>query len=231
MEEINKQMHIEKAKDASKIIYTTLRNEIMNTTIKPGEEIVESNTCSRFNASRTPVREAFQRLQSSGLMTTIPYKGSFASLLNYNVIEQVIFMRGIVEAAVISDFIKEITSYQVEELRYKINIQRILLEENFDPIRFFESDNEFHEIWFKHQKKEHLWKIIQKSQLHYSRFKMLDLNSKEHCEKIFIEHTQLFELIEKRNTDDAAKHIKAHLQGGIDRVAERISTDYSAYFL
>lgn len=217
--------------DAATLIYTALRKEILDMTIKPGEQIIESAVCSRFKTSRTPVREAFQRLQSAGLITTVPYKGSCATLLDYNAIQQVIFMRGAVESVVISDFIHDVSPYQIEELRYRLNLQRILLENEFDTVKFYNADSTFHSVWFKHQKKELVWKIIQKSQQQYSRFKMLDLKSRDACRNIFDEHTHLFELIENRDAAAAAAFIKEHLNGGIIRVGERITKDYADYFV
>lgn len=221
----------DKATDASTLIYTTLRREILDLTIKPGEEVRENEICIRFNASRTPVREAFMRLQSNGLITTIPYKGSCASLLDYNAIQQVIFMRGTVESAVLSDFITDITPYQIEELRYRLNLQKILLENDFNPVQFYKADGMFHATWFKYQKKELIWRIIQKSQQQYSRFRMLDLDSKETFHDIHSEHQELFTLIEKRNSVNSALFIKNHLQGGINRMGERLTKDYASYFL
>lgn len=226
----NEQQKIGKHKDTASLIYSTLRNEILNLTIKPGEEISEGVVCDRFGASRTPVREAYQRLQSAGLITTVPYKGSFASLLDYNEIQQVIFMRGIVEAAVISDFIQNITAYQLEELRYKINIQKVLITDDFDSIRFQKADANFHSTWFKHQNKMLLWKIIQKSQLQYSRFRMLDLHDQQHCKKIYDDHTLLFTFIEKNKSKDAEVLIKKHLESGVNRIASKIPKEYASYF-
>mgnify|MGYP001445065249 FL=1 len=222
---------IGKSQDAASLIYTTLKKEILNLSIKPGEEVSESSICSRFNASRTPVREAFMRLQNAGLLTTVSYKGSIASLLDYDAIQQVIYMRSIVESAVLSDFIKSITPYQIEELRYRINIQRILVSNDIDIQKFFEADYEFHSIWFSHEKKELLWKIIQRSQFHYSRFRMLDLKDTDHCKDIFDEHVVLFSHIEKKEIDKVSRFINEHLQGGMHRIAERITKDYASYFL
>lgn len=219
------------AADVAKVIYSTLKHEILNLTIKPGEEVSEGAVCQRFGSSRTPVREAFLRLQNSGLLTTVPYKGSCASLLDYNAIKQVVFMRGIVEAAVLSDFIHSITPYQIEELRYRLNLQKVLLENDFDPIKFYNADIAFHAIWFTHQDKLLVWKIIQKSQQQYSRFRMLDLDSSNTSQGIFEEHVELFELIENQKEADAAKMIKKHLDGGLSRVSERITNDYAHYFL
>ena len=46
-------------------IYQTLEYEIVTLKIKPGETISENQLCKRFGISRTPVRAALQRLDSS----------------------------------------------------------------------------------------------------------------------------------------------------------------------
>ena len=44
-------------------IYQSLRREIINLTFKPGQSVTEEELSKRFQVSRTPVREAFIRLQ------------------------------------------------------------------------------------------------------------------------------------------------------------------------
>ncbi|CAM2151618.1 GntR family transcriptional regulator [Paraburkholderia tropica] len=49
-------------------VYYTLRNEIFDMHLLPGDRLTEGAIAERFAVSRTPAREALQRLQSDGLM-------------------------------------------------------------------------------------------------------------------------------------------------------------------
>ena len=61
-------------KDTASIIFDTLKKEILDLTLKPGEEVSENMLTKRFNASRTPVRTAIQRLADMDLIDIAPYQ-------------------------------------------------------------------------------------------------------------------------------------------------------------
>lgn len=54
-----------------------LEDDIVNGKLAPGEQIQVESLVSRFGVSRTPVREALQQLEASGLVEVLPKKGTF----------------------------------------------------------------------------------------------------------------------------------------------------------
>ena len=50
--------------------YAAIQELIMSSKIKPGEMITESGISERLSISRTPVREAIQKLEQEGLIFT-----------------------------------------------------------------------------------------------------------------------------------------------------------------
>jgi DNA-binding GntR family transcriptional regulator len=63
-------------------VYDRLRDEILALTLKPGQLIDEASLASRFEVSRSPVREALVRLAAEGLVETVPNKGTVVTPLN-----------------------------------------------------------------------------------------------------------------------------------------------------
>jgi DNA-binding GntR family transcriptional regulator len=49
-------------------VYTSLRDDIFDMRLLPGDRLTEGGIAERFSVSRTPAREALQRLQGDGLM-------------------------------------------------------------------------------------------------------------------------------------------------------------------
>ncbi|MGH9466286.1 MAG: GntR family transcriptional regulator [Terriglobales bacterium] len=62
-------------------LYRTLKQDIITCALRPGQPFSESELCRRTKASRTPVREACQRLQRDGLITIVPFRGYFVAPL------------------------------------------------------------------------------------------------------------------------------------------------------
>lgn len=214
----------------SKSIYSVLKEEILNLTIKPGQQISESEVCARFNASRTPVRAAFQRLKDAGLLTIVPYKSTTASLLDFDQIEQSIYMRVAVETMVVRDMIRECDPFVIEKVKAAIRRQEVLLSGDIDPHDFYALDSALHGIWFSYVHKESLWKLIQRMQVHYMRFRMLDIVAVQNYQEIYEEHVSLLQAICDKDADLIEPLIRRHLYGGIKRLGDRIYTEFADCF-
>jgi len=56
-------------------IYAVLKHRILTCSMRPGEKIIEAALCQEMQVSRTPLREAFNRLSLEGLIEMRPYRG------------------------------------------------------------------------------------------------------------------------------------------------------------
>jgi DNA-binding GntR family transcriptional regulator len=66
-----------------KLVYDTLRDEILDLTLPPGSAIDEIQLADRLSMSRTPIREALVRLASDGLVTTLPNRSTVVSNIDF----------------------------------------------------------------------------------------------------------------------------------------------------
>lgn len=67
----------------AKLVYDTLRDEILDLTLMPGEPVDEAGLAERFAMSRTPVREALVRLAGEGLVTMLPNRSTVVSQIDF----------------------------------------------------------------------------------------------------------------------------------------------------
>jgi len=218
--------------DSATLIFETLKNEILTLNIKPGEPVIEADICKRFSASRTPVRTAFQRLSDAGLLETIRYKGSRAPLINQDIVRQLIFMRIAIEEKVLLEYTDIFDQYSIADAYNSLKKQELSLEiGDFSIEQFYEDDAKFHKIWFDRCDKDYLWEMQQNLSIDYTRFKTLDIVTKEPCAEILKEHRALLEAIEAKNKEEIKKIIEQHLNGGIRRLRTLMETEYSSYFI
>lgn len=213
-------------------IFSTLRKELLNLIIKPGEQIQESAICKRFNSSRPTVRTAFQRLKDQGLVDIIPYKGVYASLLDLDYIHQMIHLRIKIETQVIMDFIlSDPDPFVIEELEHTIRKQLILINQSkIDRIEFYNMDSAMHSIWFNHQRCSGIWDLIQQQEIHYTRFKLLDVLESQKYREITDNHIELLQAIKTRNTTSIEDILCRHLNGGLRRMGQKVLQEYRSYF-
>lgn len=52
-----------------------LRADILAAEFAPGQRLVESRLCERFEVSRTVIREVLRQLESEGLVALVPHRG------------------------------------------------------------------------------------------------------------------------------------------------------------
>lgn len=67
----------------ARFVYDTLRDEILNVVLQPGEPIDEIGLADRLSMSRTPIREALVRLAGDGLVTLLPNRSTVVSQIDF----------------------------------------------------------------------------------------------------------------------------------------------------
>lgn len=218
-------------KNRGEYVFNTLKQEILKLELKPGQSISENEICMRFDVSRTPVREALRRLQEQGFVHTVPYSGTYVTLLSLKNIKEMIYMRVAVELMVIRDFMKIATPLLYEEVRHQIRCQELMIQEpGFEPESFYKMDAQMHAIWFQATQKTSLWEFIQAQQLHYTRFRMLDFVTETDFTRIVKEHADLPARMEANDEQGLEDVLKRHLYISMTRMKYVIESEYKNYF-
>jgi DNA-binding GntR family transcriptional regulator len=78
-------------------VYVALKHRILTGAVPPGRRIIERDVAGGLDASRTPVREALNRLALEGLVHLKPYCGYVVTSLDLGSFRQLCEMRSIVE--------------------------------------------------------------------------------------------------------------------------------------
>lgn len=212
-------------------IYRILEDEILALDIKPGQMLSENVLCERFSVSRTPIRSVLQRLQEKELVRVMPYKGTRVTLLNFDIVNQIIYQRVAVESMVLRDFAAACSPMEIEQLRHALReMESLSSSTNVDPHRFYTADSRMHAIWFRSTHKAYLWECFQKAQANYSRFRMLDIVEAHNFEEITCEHAAMLHIAEQKDITAIEPLMQKHLYGGIKRLGQHIFTDLQAYF-
>ena len=217
----------------SREIFETLESEILSLKLKPGESLSENALCERFGVSRSPIRSVLQELRLCGLVTVEPYRGTYVTRMDLDIINQIIYQRVAVETFVLEDFCAQHDELEMQKL-YFLNkrLSDFSDQKPLDAGDFYKLDGQLHEVWFVSTRKKYLWDCIQRSDQHYTRFRMLDivqLGSQSYAE-ITREHAAIFEAIERRDAAAFRPILKKHLFGGVTRLGDLLLGDLRDYF-
>ena len=213
---------------SSREIFRILEDEIITLKIKPGDSLSENLLCERFGVSRSPIRSVLQELRLGGLVTITPYKSTQITRMDFNIINQIIYQRMAVETFVLEDFIKSCNPLDLERIRHIHGSMCWLLKSDaFAASQFYKLDSQLHGIWFSATRKEYLWECIQKSNCHYTRFRMLDIVEIKNYQQIVEEHGTILAALENGDATVIRPLVQKHLFGGITRLGRLICTELS----
>ena len=152
-------------KSISDQIYEFLKENILLGKIAPGERIIESRIAEDLKTSRTPVREAFQRLVQDGLVERVTQGGVRVSVITPRMIKEVFGIRGVLEVYAVELVCDNIEAETIIKLKELAQQARKLLSspEANDPeglITLWKINTSFHETIYRATGSEHLLKLV-----------------------------------------------------------------------
>lgn len=120
---------IEKIKSEDSV-YGKLKAAIRKKYIRQGSQLVEVALAQQLGVSRTPVRSAIKRLESEGLVKSIPHRGAFVITPTQREIQETFLVRAQLEMMAIRLTVPSVTAEQIEELRELIRLELKVFDKN-----------------------------------------------------------------------------------------------------
>lgn len=222
--DITKRLLNESARDYA---LRQIRNNIISLKLKPGSSVSDNEMAKELGMSRTPVREALQELQKINLIEVYPQRGSVISHIDFDIVEETVFLRRVLEKAVVEELCGCITDEKLEELEKNIKLQEFYLD-NRSPEKILELDNEFHKACFVMCNKERIYNLMEGMLGHFDRIRALSLYSVKDI-KIVADHKAIINAIRLNDKKLAGEFVIKHLSRyKLDQ--SEIMENYPEYF-
>lgn len=122
-----------------------VEQEILDGTVKMGQQLVELEVSKRFKTSRQPIREAFRVLENRGLVTVVPRKGTFVATITWEDFEQFFPVIAVLDGLVGKMVYNTITESTLKELDSAVETL-IQIAELKDTRKYLVSHSTFHSI-------------------------------------------------------------------------------------
>lgn len=210
------------------MVYRTLRDKIVSMELKPGTTISTQEIADSMSVSRTPVREAFIRLQREDLLDVTPQRSTVVSKINMDRVYQERFIREALEIEVMQKFVEAVRPETLDRMRRNIEKQYVAIAEQ-RYIDFLELDNTFHQEAFNETHEELGRSIVQQMNGHYDRIRLISAWEGQIVSTAMQEHEKYLEYIERKDTARAKKLLRTHLQA-LRVQEETLLTNWSEYF-
>jgi Transcriptional regulators len=186
-----------------------IRENIISLKLKPGSSISENELAKELGISRTPVREALQELQKSNLVEVYPQRGCIIAHIDFDIVDEMVFLRKTLEKAVVEELCDCITEDNIIELEKIIQLQELYINCKL-PDRIIELDNDFHKSLFKMCNKERIYHLMEATQGHFDRIRTLSMYSVKDI-KIVSDHKAIINTIKIDDKNSAVELIIKHL--------------------
>jgi len=89
-------------------IFEQLRGDIMSCGLLPGEEVRESALAQKYGVSKSPIRDALQKLEWEGLVEIAPRQGHRVVPISISDARDILELREILEAAAVRKIVAEV---------------------------------------------------------------------------------------------------------------------------
>jgi DNA-binding GntR family transcriptional regulator len=190
------------------MVYQSLKQKIVSGEIKPGDRILEEEIAANLHASRTPVREAVNRLTAEGLLFSIPQKGSFCKKMSKKEMQDLLDVRSALETLAVTQFIRNSNSDRIEKLKaINASMKEALSANDYNECNRL--DAEFHYEIALGSENQFLIESLQRvgDFVQIIRAIETDLFAIDKNVKAIYDHAEVIHAIELRNTDVAIRYL------------------------
>ncbi|MBO4991218.1 MAG: GntR family transcriptional regulator [Firmicutes bacterium] len=191
-------------------LFNQLRADILQGKLKPGEKLTEQRVCSEYVVSRTPVREAFQKLENDGLIETIPNRGAFVVGVTDRDIQDMYELRKAYEAIAVRWAIQRITDEEFQALQEAYEFMEFYTMKK-DIEKMLNINMQFHQLIYNAAHNRMLLHTLTNFQIYTKQRRGNKTYADNYLEEVLSEHQEIFQAFVSKDEDAAAAAITKHL--------------------
>jgi DNA-binding GntR family transcriptional regulator len=206
------------------VVYEAIRKRIANLVIQPGDQLIEQQLSVDLGVSKSPVREALRRLERTGLIYVIPFKGCFASPLSVEEFKDAVELREALEVYCLS---RGLPRYTDKDIREFARLEKTASKRLQEGQKEAASDIHLkvHRLIVKKAgnaliEKNHA-DLIENMLRRYLVFTLEQISNK--AESWAQQHRSLSKAIEKRDVASAVSALQEHLRSIFDEALLSVS--------
>jgi DNA-binding GntR family transcriptional regulator len=192
------------------VIAETLEGLILDGTFASGMRLDEVQLAERFEVSRTPIREAFQKLAQSGLVEQIPRRGVFVRQPGPVELIEMFEVMAELEAACARLAAMRITDAALAEMR-ATNARCQAAVEARDADAYYRENERFHAILYRQSGNGFLEQQCLGLHRRLKPFRRMQLRLRGRLKQSMAEHEAVLAALEQGDGTSAADAIRAHV--------------------
>ncbi len=206
-------------------VFEYLKKAIIDQTITPGSRLVESKIAEMLGISRTPLREAFHKLEREDWIEKTSSGGFQVVTLTRDDIEQTFGIRSVLEAYAARLAAENHETRDLAPLEKKIKEFQHCLELNKGSEELQIINTQFHDLLYGLSKSPKLIKMINQLRAQISRFRQIILAQTEYAHESNKNHIQMIEAIKNRDGKKVEELVRQHIIKGRNVVLSQLEQE------
>jgi len=191
-------------------VYASIKNAIITAQREPYERLIEEAIAADLGTSRTPVREALQKLEKEGLIFRRPENGFAVKGVAEEEVEDILDLQCLLEGYAGRLAASSITEDELRSLNDLISRQ----EDCSDTETFIRLDGEFHDALHRAAKNARLYDLVQGLRDSIDRYRIIVFRSQARLHLSVKDHKEMVSLMKTKNGRKIEKLIRTHLIRG-----------------
>lgn len=204
-----------RAADSVEKVYDAVKDLAIDYRFKPGERVNEVELAARLGVSRTPVREALNRLSRDGFMNFVPNRGFYARDITPEGVQELYELRAAIERAAFRLACERGTDAEIAQIIAIWQTNSALGNGDADPEpdwgKVAEADEAFHLGIVKLAKNERMLHALEMVNSLIRFFRRIDLESFRRRGRTYEEHAAVIDCLKRRDGERGGEILERHI--------------------
>jgi DNA-binding GntR family transcriptional regulator len=217
------------ARGAVDRVYEALKSQAISYAIKPGSRLNEGEVARKLGVSRTPVREALNRLTVAGFLSFTPSQGFFRKPFDPTEVFDLYEMRQAIEVASVRLAASRATDEGLRDVDEFLS-RSAQYAETSDVDRLVRFDEEFHERIVKLSGNHEMLTCLLGINDRIRFFRWVDMESgrRRNTQE---EHREVLGALQARDGEQAAASMHAHIARRRDQIVAQVREGYARIYI
>jgi DNA-binding GntR family transcriptional regulator len=202
-------------------VYRLLKESIIKGFLEPGTKLLENKIAEEKHVSRTPVREAMQKLAAEGFVKMIPNQTMVVTEVSFEDIKEVLQIRGVLEGLAARIAAKKINRQEIDELE-KIVTQMDLYATKKDLLSYCKLSDEFHDFILNICGNKRIIQIRDNLSSFIYRFRIKSLSVPGRLKCSFEEHRKIMESLKKHSSEEVDRLSQIHMENTLINIFKNV---------
>jgi DNA-binding GntR family transcriptional regulator len=190
--------------------YDCIKQLIFDFTLMPGDRFSESELSQRVQVSRTPLRQALQRLEREGFLLVFPKLGWQVAPLDFDQFDEIYDLRVLIECHA-AQALCEAESRDALEPLAAVWLAPAA-DRSTDPDAVRDLDEQFHHLLVQAAGNREMVRVHREITDRIRIIRRLDFTKPTRVDATYEEHARILRAITRRRAEEAQRLLRAHIE-------------------